>query len=417
MNEYVAPTDAAPPAVERFLAELVTSCADGSLVRVTLSGPVAPATGEFAGVGKILIRLIELKAVPHFSLTFRQPQRDMTRNLPLPEGLVWLRAQLGVTFRNAHLATTRRDWQLGVTSDGDARLLTHHPATKTAPPRAHDEAKHSFLDASARDWLEGLGIADASGKILPTMADKHRQVSRYLEIFAHLAADCGWAGAPTTVDAPPITIADMGCGKGYLTFGMWHLFRRVWRRPVRVLGIETRPELAAGADALAQRLDALGLGFMAGEIASAELPPLDALIALHACNTATDDALRRGVEAGARLIVVAPCCHQEVRPQLGQPEPLGAVLRHGIMAERMAEWATDGLRALFLEWAGYRVKLIEFVASEHTPKNLLLAAVKQSEPFRDAAARERIVRFKAFFGIQRHALDAWLDAPPAAPQS
>jgi SAM-dependent methyltransferase len=416
MNEIVAPLSATPSAVERFLAQLAASCADDSLVRVTLSSPVAPATGELASVGKILIRLIDLKAVPHLSLTFRQPQRDVTRNLPLTEGLAWVRAQLGVTFRNAHLATTRRDWQLGIPARGEVHLVTHRPGTKTAPPRSHDEAKHSFLDASARDWLEGLGIADVSGRIRPAMADKHHQISRYLEILAHLAADCGWAGAPAVADAPLLTVADMGCGKGYLTFGAWHLFHRVWQRPVCVLGVETRPELTAGANSVAVRIGAAGLTFVTGDIASAELPLLDALIALHACNTATDDALRRGVEARARLLVVAPCCHQEVRPQLGQPQPLAEVLRHGLMAERMAEWATDGLRALFLEWAGYRVKLIEFVASEHTPKNLMLAAVKVGEPFRDTAARERILRFKDFFGIHRHSLDPLLAPLPKTPE-
>ena len=406
------PASALPP-VERFLAELATACADGTLVRVTLSGPVKPASGELAVVTKVIIRLIELKTVPHLSLTLREPQRDVIRNLPLEAGLAWVKAQLGVTFHNAHLATTRQDLQLGVPLHGDARLLFHGATTKTAPPRTHDEAKSSFLDVSARDWLDGLGVADTEGKVRPAMADKHRQIGRYLEILSHLAADCGWAGTPTAADTQPLIIADMGCGKGALTFGAWHLFHRVWQRPVRVIGVEQRPELAGGANAIAERIGARNLNFMAGEIASTPLPPLDALIALHACNTATDDAIRRGVTAGARLLVVAPCCHQEVRPQLGQPEPLTAVLRHGLMAERMAEWATDGLRALFLEWAGYKVKIIEFVASEHTPKNLMLAAVKTGEPFQDPAARERILRFKDFFNIQRHALDPLLAAPSA----
>jgi hypothetical protein len=135
---------------------------------------------------------------------------------------------------------------------------------------------------------------------------------------------------------------------------------------------------------------------------------VDALIALHACNTATDDAIRRGIELGAQLIVVAPCCHKEIRPQLGKPEPFTAVLRHGIMAERLAEWATDGLRALFLEWAGYRTKLMEFVGGEHTPKNLMIAAVREGEAFRDEAVRRRIVDLKAFLGIEHHALDVLL---------
>jgi hypothetical protein len=143
------------------------------------------------------------------------------------------------------------------------------------------------------------------------------------------------------------------------------------------------------------------------------LPRIDALVALHACNTATDDAIRRGIMAGAKLIVVAPCCHQEVRPQLGKPAPLAAVLEHGIMAERMAEWATDGLRALHLEWAGYRTKLIEFVGSEHTPKNLMLAAIREREPFTSDTARQRILEFKQFFGLERHALDDLLEKTSA----
>ena len=109
---------------------------------------------------------------------------------------------------------------------------------------------------------------------------------------------------------------------------------------------------------------------------------MDALIALHACDTATDDAIRRGIELGAKPIVVAPCCHKELRPQFGKPEPLAPVLRHGVMEERMAEWLTDGLRALFLEWAGYRTKVVEFISSEHTPKNLMIAAVRHDETVR-----------------------------------
>ena len=162
--------------------------------------------------------------------------------------------------------------------------------------------------------------------------------------------------------------------------------------------------------ATASRWVAAGLEFVSGTIERALLPHLDGLIALHACNTATDDAIRRGIELGARLIVVAPCCHKEIRPQLGKPEPFAAVLRHGLMEERMAEWLTDGLRALFLEWAGYRPKVMEFVGSEHTPKNLMIAAVREHEPFSDVQARQRILELKQHFGIKAHALDPLLPA-------
>ncbi len=197
----------------------------------------------------------------------------------------------------------------------------------------------------------------------------------------------------------------MGCGKGYLTFGAWHLFQRIWKQSVRVIGVEARDDLVKATNQLAQQIRADGLEFISGTIQSARLPPVDALIALHACNTATDDAIRRGIELGAKLIVVAPCCHKELRSQLGKPEPLAPVLRHGLMEERMAGWLTDGLRALFLEWAGYRTKVFEFVASEHTPKNLMIAAVREREPFSDEAAKKRIEELKRFFGIEHHALD------------
>ena len=282
------------------------------------------------------------------------------------------------------LNTTKRDWQLFVDDSGAAKLAAHKPSKVEAPSREHDRERQAILDDSARDWLRGLGILNERGNIRPTMADKYAQINRYLEIFTHLAKDCGWLERGNSCP----TIADMGCGKGYLTFGLWHLFARVWKRPVKVIGIEVREELVASANALTRQIGAEGLEFAAGTINSAQLLKVDALIALHACNTATDDAIRRGVEADAQLIIVAPCCHKEVRPQLAAarreprpPTPLDPVLDHGIMAERMSEWATDGLRALFLEWAGYRTKMIEFVSTEHTPKNLIIAAVRDGKPF------------------------------------
>jgi len=419
--------------VDDFIRHTLASLEDNTFVRLILSGGSA-AQGE---PKRILGRLIRLRGEPHLSLTLRHATNDVTKNLKLPEVAKWLGFQLQGGFRSALLGTTVREWQLNFPADKGPWLISHKPHTKNAPLRDHDEAKQTWLDASARDWLFGLGVCDDRGRVIPTMADKHRQIHRYLEILSHLAKDCGWApdnlnvpdkpggsgresapyesredSEPTDVGchdtAKSLTIADMGCGKGYLTFGAWHLLCRRWRIPARVIGVETRPDLVRTTNQLARKIDARGLEFVAGDIASAELPQVDALIALHACNTATDDAIRRGVELSAKLIVVAPCCHKEVRPQLGRPAPLAPLLEHGIMAERMAEWLTDGLRALFLEWAGYRTKIMEFVSSEHTPKNLMLAAVRESSPYTETAARERIVELKRFFGIERHALDGLL---------
>lgn len=394
--------------IDQICSKFAESLTRGTFARLVLSSPVATDDAP----EKILGRFVMLKGVPHLSLTLRHATQDMTKNLPVAEGPEWFRGQLGKHFRSALVCTTQRDWQFISNEAGVARLIDHQPSAKKTPSAEHDQKKAGVLDRSAEDWLQGLGLLDRDGKLRASMADKHRQINHYLEIFSHLAKECGWSGGGDLKPGAARCFADMGCGKGYLTFGLWHLFRRVWKQPVRVIGVETRADLVLTTNQLAKQIRAEGLEFVRGTIESAKLPPVDALIALHACNTATDDAIRRGIELGAKLIVVAPCCHKEVRPQLGKPEPLGAVLRHGLMEERMAEWATDGLRALFLEWAGYRAKIMEFIGGEHTPKNLMIAAVRERKPFTDGEVRKQIVELKSFFGIQNHALDGLLAQEP-----
>jgi len=371
------------PAREEFARRLTTSLQDDTFVRLILTRPLPAADAP----DKLIARLIHLKTGSHLSLTYRYATRDVTQNLPVADAGSWIASQLGDKFQGALLCTTKRDWQFAIDRP---RLITHKPSSPQAPSRDHDQAPQTILDDTARDWLTGLGILNQAGNVRVALADKYAQINRYLEIFSHLAKDAGLR-----------TIADMGCGKGYLTFGMWHLLHRVWQQPVRIIGVEARPDLVATTSALANQMGATGLQFVTGSINATPLPPLDALIALHACNTATDDAIRRGIALRAKLILVAPCCHQAIRPQLGKPAPLAPVLEHGIMAERLAEWVTDGLRALHLEAAGYRTKIIEFVATEHTPKNLLIAGIRTGRP----ANGDQITPFKTFFGITHDPLD------------
>jgi len=385
-----------------FLQHLAAACADDSFARLTLSSPVDPG----AAVQRIVARLVEIQGARCLSFTLREAKRDTAQNVPLAEVPTFVEREIR-RFRAAMLATTAADWQLQL-GDGGDKLIRHKPSQKSKPARAHDESKKTYLGADALPWLQVLDLVDQQGRTKPKLAGKKAQLDRYVEILAHLAQDCGWGAGQ---DQPALRLVDVGCGKGHLTFAAWHLVANVLRRPVEALGVEARPELVEQANARAAAVDAQGLRFVAGDIVTAPLPAVDVLVALHACNTATDHAIRRGIEARAKLVVVAPCCHQEVRPQLGTPAPLGPVLRHGFMAERMAEWVTDGLRALVLEWAGYKTKVVEFVSSEHTGKNVMIAGVRDDAPRSEAQvaeARARIDACKAFFGIGAQALDPLL---------
>ena len=391
-----------PPSVTVFLEKLSASLGDGTFVRLVLSSPTAVGADHPV---RVTGRLVEVRDERHLSLVSRFSARDVTQNHPAPVAAQAVGAMLGTAFRSALLETTQRDWLLHVPTEGPPRLKGHRPRTLQAPARQHDQPRESWLDASATSWLKALGILDAGGRPRASLADKHRQIDRYIEILSHLARDCGWA------PEQPLQVIDVGCGKGHLTFGAWHLFHQRLRLNVKVLGIELRPGLVDHANQVARTLGAEGLAFQYGSIEAATLPAADALIALHACNTATDDAILRAIDGGARLVVLAPCCHQELRPQLGHPEPLAPILRQGLMQERLAEWLTDGLRALFLEWAGYETKIIEFVSPEHTAKNLLLAGILRHPPFSLPEARERILDLKRFFSLGPLRLDPLLERP------
>lgn len=385
---------AAPP-VEAFVGHVVAALHTDTLVRLLLSAPV----DRTAAVQRIIARLVQIKNQPKLSLTLREAKRDTTENIAVEAASGWLTQQLLGRFRSALLETTEARWQLTLSPKGKARLVAHKQDTQPTTSRSHDHAKPHLLDESAQPWLIALGLCDESGRVRASMAGKYRQLERYLEILGHLVKQCGWTASTS------VSLADMGCGKGYLTFGAWHLLNRTLGLGATVTGVEARPDLADKTNAIARVIRADSLHFVAGDIASVQFGSLDGLIALHACNTATDDALAKGVRLGAKLILVSPCCHQELRPQLGHPAPLAPLLAHGILEERFSEWLTDGLRALRLQAAGYDTKVIEFVASEHTARNLLIAGVRQDRPANLDAINHQITALKEFFQIAHLASD------------
>jgi len=250
-------------------------------------------------------------------------------------------------------------------------------------------------------------VTASNGMVREGMAAKFRQINRFVELLAPLLQE-----APLPVDRA-VEVADMGCGKGYLTFATWQHLHDAAKTPAHVRGIELRPELVDLCNRIARGGDCEGLEFAAGAIADMTAAPVDVLIALHACDTATDDAIARGIAAQAAVIVVAPCCHKELSAQLTAPPVLAPALRHGIFHERQAEFVTDALRTLLLEWAGYDTRAFEFISTEHTAKNLMIAAVRRALEDNREAAAARVREFARFYGVHRQQLAHRLDFPLA----
>ncbi len=380
---------------DRFIELLRTSVQEATLVKLTL-GKHRGADGTLRN---LFVRPVALKAGPHLTFVWRHLTRDITKNHPPADALAVIEPLLGRDFLDAHLFTPLQTAQLECTPDGEARLSVKTAAEAPPVAGAHDRAKVRPLPATA-DWLRALGVTNDQGRPREGMAAKYRQIQKFVELLGSLAAEAGFD------DGRELRIADMGSGKGYLTFATAaHFAPRA-----EVTGVEARGELVDLCNQAAVASGLRRLSFKTGHITTTATGPLDVLIALHACDTATDDALAQGISAGASLLVVSPCCQKELRPQLTAPAVLAEALRHGIFQERQAEFVTDALRAQLLEWAGYRTKVFEFVSTEHTAKNLLIAAIKTHAPGDERRAR-RLREFAAFYGIRTQRLAVHLGCP------
>jgi len=363
-------------------------------VKLTLS----EYRGAETGLRNLYGRPVELRDGPHVSLVWRYATRDVTKNVPDGEAVATLGKLLGTEFGRAHLFTTTGDWQLQCDAAGEGKLKASRPVFAVAPAPEHDAKKRPVLAVEHAPFLRALGVTSATGEARPGMADKLRQIQRFVEILGHLVDD-----SPLR-ERRELRVLDMGAGKGYLTFATAAFFRD---RGVEaaVTGVEARADLVELTNRVARETGFARLHFERGAIGDfAAEGAVDLLIALHACDTATDDALHHGIRAGASLILAAPCCHQEIRAQLTPPPVLREVLRHGILAEREAELVTDGIRALLLEIHGYKAGVFEFISSEHTGKNLMIAAHKRRDPHDPAPLRERLHALLAFYGIREQRL-------------
>ena len=403
---------------EPFLNAVRCSLADAGFVSLVLSKPRGGPTDPL----KLRARRIVLRGVDSLSLTFEYATRDETKNFAVADGLAEVAALLvpaaAASFAHATLRRSDGDCQLMISKKG-RHTLRRTPASTTqavaVPTTAHDRERARRLPLELPFLIE-LGITDSDHRLVPAMARKWRQIDKFLEVL-----DSALDSLPATTSALPMSIrvVDFGAGKGYLTFAVHeHLRRRFGGQP-QVTGVELRPELVDFCNGVAQRCGQAGLRFVTGDLRTYRPDAVDVMIALHACDTATDHALDLGLRAGAGVLICSPCCHKELRPQMGRPNALAGVLRHGVHLGQEAEMVTDSLRALLLEASGYEAKVFEFVSLEHTSKNKMILATRRSgrsgEPER-ALAQVRDV--KDFYGIREQCLETLLmqrGLPPPLP--
>lgn len=410
-STLISPTDP-PTARARFLQLLDTALASRQFVRLALG----KYRGGEVGLERLLVRPVMLRGEASLQLVYRHTTKDITKNHPTAEALQVIDHLIGPAFQNAHLHTRTQEVQLTVKEKGgrDKSLLR---VGKVAAPEggaadeapddgdgtsAHNREKHRLLSLDRPFWSD-LGVTTAQHQLIPAMARKWRQINKFTEVFASAVAASPLANAPMD---RPIGVFDFGCGKGYLTFAM-HDWLRAQGRVPQVTGVELREELVALCNDAAARHGMDGLRFDAGDVRHYTPVGLDVMVALHACDIATDYAIDFGLRAGASIIMCSPCCHKQVRPQMKTPPLLRPMLQHGVHLGQEAEMVTDSLRALLLDAAGYDTQVFEFVSLEHTNKNKMILAVRRTETPDGHAdtVRAQIREIKAFYGIREQCLE------------
>ena len=358
--------------------------------------------GELEQLEKMTLRVISLQQQPMLSILYRYKTQDVTKNYPLSEALD-LSRELLLCCKQANLFTATEELQLKKNKKKAMLTVTQNKAVAKSgsEQQGHDRVKHRYVDQDSL-FLQPLGITDAKAQIIPSMARKWKQINKFVEI-------CAGAVEQIQQTDQPLHVVDFGSGKGYLTFALYDYLAKHQQTPF-VTGVELNPKMVEFCQNVSAQAGFEQLGFFQGDVRTYEPERLDVMIALHACDVATDFAIHTGIRLNAQMIMCAPCCHKELRPQLTAPKVLSPMLQFGIHAGQQAEMLTDTIRALLLKAYGYETKVFEFVALEHTSKNKMILAIKRqdySEP--DQAVLAQIKALKEMYGIQKHSLELLLN--------
>jgi Methyltransferase domain len=401
----------------QFLETLTQSIDNQTFTKLTLSKSVGDTD-----LKNIYVRLVEIKKQLQLSFTYRYKTRDEVKNYPntvdegnpVPnafgsgKGVVIISDFLGKQFLNAELFLTDATHLIQFDKNGlnpkifikKNKIVAENAQNTEGPLSAnHDHEKQRLISPKSL-YLNALDITTKDGLVKNDSQHKFRQINKYVEIIDNLLNE-----KKLPNDA---VIADFGSGKGYLTFALYdHLAFNKKMNP-SILGFELRENLVEKCNKIAQQSDFKNLKFVAQDINDFKINRLDMLIALHACDIATDIAIAKGIEAGAEIIVVAPCCHKQIRNALRESDTvneMSPILKNGIMEERQAELLTDGIRALLMEANGYRTKVFEFISTEHTPKNVMIVGIKSKAK---KEALKQVAALKSHYGISHHHLETLL---------
>ena len=362
------------------------------ICRIVLSGRRRNFQPKFE---RITIRPVLLKEELKFQVIESDGLQDFTTNFSKAE--FEINKYLEDGYANVLIEMLDGTFSLRITKKGEA--LVSEDSLKHERNLEHDRKKTRLLD-SADPFLIEVGISDTSGKVKPSRSDKYLQVEEFLRILLPTIEDSiksGKLNRPTQEN--PIHIVDLGCGNAYLTFAA-HQYLNQNEMPVKVSGVDIRPQSLEANTKIASKLGiSSSIKFKAETIAKNSVTSPDVVIALHACDTASDDAIAWGINNGAKVILVAPCCHHDLQTQLtNAPEPWSIVTKSGLMKERLGDLLTDSIRAQILKLKGFRTDIIEFIASEHTPRNLLIRAVYTGAK-RDESELAKYKELCAMWGI------------------
>ena len=352
--------------IREFLEEQINE----QLIQAVVSGR---RTGE--GPSKVKLRPVELKGQIFYQASMTEGTKVYHKNFTREEMIAYLEHAME-EFRQLQATGRSQDGSILISKKGKATIKTkqHGPAQnekiKIAP---HNRVKQYILrEGTAAPFLVDLGVMTKDGKIVASRYDKFRQINRFLEFIRDIL--------PKLPKDREITILDFGCGKYYLTFAMYYYLRELEGFDVNIIGLDLKEDVIRHCSELARSYGYDKLHFYQGDIAGYEgVSSVDMVVTLHACDTATDFALAKAVEWGAQVILSVPCCQHELNKQM-ENEILKPVLKYGLIKERIAALVTDALRAGRLEEAGYQVQILEFIDMEHTPKNILIRAVKTGKP-------------------------------------